>query len=231
MRLTDLILCLPCLTLTLIINLHLNLRDSSRIIFCSHRSGQYSSCGCWSIRRWEGRSRWKIQKCCDLMWYKFVLHSTSSLSLPLSGGQLGSYDLGNVLIFAVSGAYVLSGFLFVLAAIADDKKIEIEWNADKVKWTYYSCMHPSNVQYSMSLACAALMLSTSVFWKWHDIASVRAHRCTDWQHPCYHHIMNSSSALLLSVCLSVWVELSFASYHVLNNHVCLSSVKCHVMRI
>lgn len=54
-------------------------------------------------------------------------------SLPLSGGQLGSYDLGNVLIFAVSGAYVLSGFLFVLAAIADDKKIEIEWNADKVK--------------------------------------------------------------------------------------------------
>ena len=44
-----------------------------------------------------------------------------------------SYDLGNVLIFAVSGAYVLSGFLFVLAAIADDKKIEIEWNAYKVK--------------------------------------------------------------------------------------------------
>ena len=95
----------------------------------------------------EGRNRWKRQKCCDLMWYKFVLHSTSSLSLPLSGGQLGSYDLGNVLIFAVSGAYVLSGFLFVLAAIADDKKIEIEWNADKVKWTYYNCMHPPNAQY------------------------------------------------------------------------------------
>ena len=45
---------------------------------------------------------------------------------------MGSYDLGNVLICAVSGAYVVSGVLFILAAIADDKKIGIEWESKKI---------------------------------------------------------------------------------------------------
>lgn len=49
-----------------------------------------------------------------------------------AGGQLGSYPLGNVLIFTVSGAYVLSGLLFVFAALADDKNISAEWEKKKI---------------------------------------------------------------------------------------------------
>lgn len=48
------------------------------------------------------------------------------LTIP-SGGQLGSYALGNVLICAVSGAYVASSLLFALAAIEEEKKITVEW--------------------------------------------------------------------------------------------------------
>lgn len=51
-------------------------------------------------------------------------HPTSS---SISGGQLGSYALGNVLICAVSGTYVASSLLFALAAIEEEKKITVEW--------------------------------------------------------------------------------------------------------
>ena len=36
-----------------------------------------------------------------------------------------------MLIAAVSGAYVMSGVLFVLAAIADDEKIAGDWEKNK----------------------------------------------------------------------------------------------------
>ena len=45
----------------------------------------------------------------------------------LAGGQLGSFALGDVLIGFVSGAYILSGVLFGLVAMADDQRIATEW--------------------------------------------------------------------------------------------------------
>eukprot|EP00596_Hydrurales_sp_CCMP1899_P010529 CAMPEP_0119047156 /NCGR_PEP_ID=MMETSP1177-20130426/51284_1 /TAXON_ID=2985 /ORGANISM="Ochromonas sp, Strain CCMP1899" /LENGTH=326 /DNA_ID=CAMNT_0007021341 /DNA_START=855 /DNA_END=1835 /DNA_ORIENTATION=+ len=44
-----------------------------------------------------------------------------------AGGQYGSYALGDVLIWTVSGAYVLSGLMFAAAAIADDKRIAVDY--------------------------------------------------------------------------------------------------------
>jgi MFS family permease len=48
-----------------------------------------------------------------------------------AGGKYGSYALGDVLIWTVSGAYVLSGLMFAAAAIADDKRISIEWEQNR----------------------------------------------------------------------------------------------------
>ena len=47
------------------------------------------------------------------------------------GGQLGSFALGDVLIGAVSGAYIVSGILFIFAAIEDEKRITLEWDKNK----------------------------------------------------------------------------------------------------
>lgn len=44
---------------------------------------------------------------------------------------MGNFALGDVLIFAVSGAYVISGILFGLAALADEKKIAATWKENK----------------------------------------------------------------------------------------------------
>jgi hypothetical protein len=50
------------------------------------------------------------------------------------GGNLGSYALGDVLIATVSGAYVLSGFMFLAAAVEDESRIDVEWNKKNITW-------------------------------------------------------------------------------------------------
>ena len=45
-----------------------------------------------------------------------------------AGGNLGDYPLSTVLMVAVSGCYALSGGLFWLAALEDERNISKEWN-------------------------------------------------------------------------------------------------------
>lgn len=45
----------------------------------------------------------------------------------LAGGSLGSFGLPNVLLWTVSGAYAVSGALFIAAALAEDKRIKIKF--------------------------------------------------------------------------------------------------------
>jgi len=45
----------------------------------------------------------------------------------LAGGTLANFPLGSVLIAVVSGAYVLSGLLFALAALQDEKRLDELW--------------------------------------------------------------------------------------------------------
>ena len=42
----------------------------------------------------------------------------------LAGGNLGDYPLGNVLLVAVSGAYIVSGVLFWLAATEEQRALD-----------------------------------------------------------------------------------------------------------
>ena len=49
----------------------------------------------------------------------------------LAGGAYGNYPLGTVLIYTISGSYLLSGLLFGAAAIIDEKKISAEYNDKK----------------------------------------------------------------------------------------------------
>jgi hypothetical protein len=41
----------------------------------------------------------------------------------LAGGALGSFSLEKILIWIVSGSYVVTGILFMILAIREDKKI------------------------------------------------------------------------------------------------------------
>jgi MFS family permease len=45
----------------------------------------------------------------------------------LAGGAYGNFPLGTVLIYAVSGSYLLSGLLFAGAAFLDEQKIAAEY--------------------------------------------------------------------------------------------------------
>ena len=49
----------------------------------------------------------------------------------LAGGAYGNFPLGTVLIYFISGSYVLSGLLFGFAALLDEKKISLEYNEKK----------------------------------------------------------------------------------------------------
>ena len=42
----------------------------------------------------------------------------------LAGGNLGDYSLGNVLLVAVSGSYIISGTLFWMAAAEEQRKLD-----------------------------------------------------------------------------------------------------------
>ena len=42
----------------------------------------------------------------------------------LSGGNLGDYSLGNVLLAAVSGSYIMSGILFWMAAAEEQRALD-----------------------------------------------------------------------------------------------------------
>ena len=46
------------------------------------------------------------------------------LKRPLAGGNLGDYPLGNLLLVAVSGAYIVSGVLFWLAATEEQRALD-----------------------------------------------------------------------------------------------------------
>lgn len=41
-----------------------------------------------------------------------------------AGGSLGAYELGDVLLWSIAGCYAISGVLFGVAAVLDDKRTD-----------------------------------------------------------------------------------------------------------